>query len=85
MVLPINYLYTINNIYNISEFNNVLENVYKHKKICDININLIYKILCKYISFKDDKFIINTKEPSYYTYKVLKEILKTLYQKNYHM
>ena len=32
-----------NNIYNISEFNNVLENVYKHNKICDININLIYK------------------------------------------
>ena len=60
-----------NNVYNISEFNNILENIHKHSKLSDMNINLIYKIVSKYISFRDNKFIINTKEPSYYTYNTV--------------
>ena len=63
-----------NSVYSYQDYlliSDKIANILKDTKIININ-----KILAKYTKFQDDKLIINTKDPSYYSYQdVLNKIL----------
>jgi len=65
-----------NGTYTCNQYLTILEEL--TKKLPKIKQEIIKRILAKYTKFEDNKVIINTKDPSYYNYNNIIELLLNL-------